>query len=442
MALTCAKNPLENEIWPGTARALADGDLEIGGVRLSEAARRYGTPVHILDEAGVRERCRAFRRALPDSEIAYAAKAFLSRGVLRWIHEEGLSLDVCSAGELAVARSLRFPAERILFHGNGKTPEDLKAAFSYGVGRIVVDAPTEISRLAAMAAGISGPRQDILLRVIPGVDGGTHTALTTGVEDQHFGFSITSGAAAEAARRVLSQRRLRLAGLHCHIGSQIADPARYAAAVERVVELMARLSAVEGIVLDRLDLGGGFAVPYRPGDPYLSPETLAAGVSQALRKACAAHRLPVPRLTFEPGRAIIARAGVSLYRIMTVKRAATGRVFVTVNGGMSDNPRPGLYGARYSIQHFGRVTTGTERPVTVVGRHCEAGDVLGRDVPLPEDLRPGDLLAVACTGAYHHAMASNYNLVRRPPVVSVRDGAARLLVRRETEEDLLTRDLG
>ncbi|HEX2314360.1 MAG TPA: diaminopimelate decarboxylase [Thermomonospora sp.] len=442
MLLAHGKNPLDSAVWPTTARPLATGDLEIGGVRLTELAHRYGTPVHVLDETEVRERCRAFRRAFPGAEIAYAAKAFLCRGTLRWIWEEGLSLDACSAGELAVARRLGFPADRVLLHGNGKTPEDLKAAFEYGVGRIVVDTAGEISRLAVMAADRPPAAQSVLLRVIPGIDAGTHASLTTGTEDQQFGFSIRSGAAAEAARRVLAQRRLRLVGVHCHLGSQIDDPARYALAAERVIAFMARLRDTEGVILDQLDLGGGFAVPYVPGDPALSPGTVADAVRAALHTACAHHRFPPPRLVIEPGRAIIARAGVTLYRVIGVKRTATGRVFATVNGGMSDNPRPALYGARYSVRLVGRVTSGAERPVTVVGRHCEAGDLLVRDAPLPADLRPGDLLAVSCTGAYHHSMASNYNLVRRPPVVSVHSGRPHLLIRRETEDDLLTRDVG
>lgn len=442
MLSTRDQNPLDPAVWPATAHATASGDLEIGGVRSSELALRYGTPLHVLDETGVRERCRAFLRALPDAEVAYAGKAFLCRGTLRWIHEEGLSLDVCSAGELAVARRLGFPAGRILMHGNGKTPEDLKAAFAYGVGRIVVDTAGEITRLAVMAVDRSVRPQAVLLRVIPGVDAGTHASLTTGTEDQQFGFSIGSGAAVDAARRILGQRRLRLVGLHCHLGSQISDADRYARAAERVIGLMARLRESEGIVLDQLDLGGGFAVPYLPGDPGLDPDDLAVRVRAALHAACTRHRFPPPRLIIEPGRAIVARAGVTLYRVVGVKRSATGRVFATVNGGMSDNPRPGLYGARYCVRLVGRAAAGAERPVTVVGRHCEAGDVLVRDALLPADLRPGDLLAVSCTGAYHHSMASNYNLVRRPPVVSVQGGRARLLVRRENEEDLLTRDVG
>ncbi|MGH3390257.1 MAG: diaminopimelate decarboxylase [Actinomadura sp.] len=429
-------------VWPATARPTATGDLSIGGVGLTQVAERMGTPVHVVDEADVRKRCRGYRDAFGDGEVAYAGKAFLSRVFARWIADEGLSLDVCSAGELAVARSAGFPAERILMHGNGKTPEDLRAAFEYRVGRIVVDSATEISRLAVFAMGPARGPQSLLIRVIPGVDAGAHPAVTTGTEGQKFGFSITSGAADDAVRRVLAQRALRLVGLHCHLGSQITDVRSYEQAVEPLVELMARTRDEHGVVLPQLDLGGGFAVPYRSGDPQLSPTTLAARVTAALSAACARHRLPVPRLTIEPGRAIVAQAGVTVYRVIGIKHGAGGRLFVTVNGGMSDNPRPSLYGARYTVRLIGRVPTAASRSVTVVGRHCEAGDVLVRDAQLPADIRPGDLLAVPATGAYHHSMASNYNLVARPPVVSVKKGAIRLQIRRETEEDLLRRDVG
>jgi diaminopimelate decarboxylase len=433
---------LDRSVWPATALATATGDIAIGGVGLTQVAERLGTPVHVLDEADVRQRCRAYRDAFGGGEVAYAGKAFLCRVMARWITEERLSLDVCSAGELAVARAAGFPAERILMHGNGKTPEDLKAAFDYRVGRIVVDSAGEITRLAVFAASAVRGAQRLLLRVIPGVDAGSHPAVATGTESQKFGFSISSGAAADAVRRVLAQRALRLVGLHCHIGSQVADIRPYERAIGPLVELMAQIRDEHGIVLPQLDLGGGFAVPYRSGDAQFAPVALAARVTAALRSACEAHRLPVPSLTIEPGRAIIAQAGVTVYRVVGIKRSASGQVFVTVNGGMSDNPRPSLYGPRYTVRLIGRVPTAANRSVTVVGRHCEAGDVLVRDAQLPADIRPGDLLAIPTTGAYHHSMASNYNLVGRPPVVSVRKGAIRLLIRRETEEDLLRRDVG
>jgi diaminopimelate decarboxylase len=414
-------------LWPSTMN-----EGSIGGVALAEIAARFGTPAYVVDEDQIRRRCRAY--AATGFEVAYAAKAFLCRAMARWVDEEGLSLDVCSEGELIVASAVGFPADRILLHGNGKTPHELTAALDYGVGRIVVDSLGEVSRLAAL-----GRHQRILLRVTPGVDAHVHKAVTTGTEDQKFGLSLSSGAAAEAVRRILGQPSLELVGLHCHIGSQIADVASYELAARRLIAFMASIAAEHGAVLPELNLGGGHAVSYRDGEPALDIEDFAVRVAGTVRDECAAWRIPAPRLTIEPGRAIVGQAGLTLYRVITMKRGA--RTFVVVDGGMSDNPRPALYGSRYSVE---RVAGGGSElaPMTVVGRHCEAGDVLVPDVPLPADLRPGDLLAVPCTGAYHHAMASNYNHLTRPPVVAVADGRARLIVRRETDEDLLRRDVG
>jgi len=431
------RGQLEPGIWPRSTAHGVDGDLLLGGVPLTQLAARFGTPCYLLDESTVRQHCREYRAALPDVEIAYAGKSMTSRGVLRWIAEEGLSLDVCSAGELAVARSIDFPAARILFHGNVKTPDDLKAAIAYGVDRIVVDSLDEIDQLGALARY----PQNVLIRVTPGVDGRTHKSIATGVEDQKFGFSLRSGAALEAVGRVLAQPSLRLVGLHCHIGSQVSRVASFEEAARLMVGLMAAVHSRFGLTLSQLDLGGGHAVPYRCGDPSFDLQGYADRILRAVNFECSSHRLPLPRLTIEPGRAIVGSAGVTLYRVVTVKHGAS-RTFVAVDGGMSDNPRPSLYGARYSVRPVGRRFSPTCRPVTVVGRHCEAGDVLAEDVSLPCDIHAGDLLAVPCTGAYHHSLASNYNMVGRPPVVSVRDGVAHLLVRRETEEDLLARDLG
>jgi diaminopimelate decarboxylase len=438
--LTRSRFAVDQAIWPTTAYASDDGDLSIGGVRLTEVTERFGSPVHVVDEADVRRRCRTFRKAFAGGEVVYAGKAFLCRAMTRWIAAEGLSLDVCSAGELAVARAAGFPAARMLMHGNAKTPEDLKAALDYGVGRLVVDCLGEVARLSALTAG--GRRRQVLIRVTPGVDAHTHRAVTTGTDDQQFGFSIASGAAADAVRRVLDQPGLELVGLHCHLGSQITDLAAFELAAARLIDLLVAVRDEHGISLPQLDLGGGFAVPYREDERELSPVRLADHLTAITGAACSAHRLPVPRIIVEPGRAISARAGVTVYRVISVKRSAAGRVFVAVNGGMSDNPRPGLYGSRYSVRLIGRTATSALRAVTVVGRHCEAGDVLIPDAELPADLRPGDLLAVPCTGAYHHSMGSNYNLVRRPPVVAVREGRAWPLIRRESEEDLLRRDVG
>ena len=406
-------------------------------MRLSALAAAYGTPAFIVDEADVRHRCRTYLAALPGAEIAYAGKAFLCRAMARWIDQEGLSLDVCSAGELAVASSVQFPAERIIVHGNAKTPEDLEAAFRYGAGRVVVDSTSEIVRLAAL----SPARQRVLVRVTPGVDAHVHRAVTTGTDGQKFGFSLSSGAAADAVQRVLTHPELALTGLHCHLGSQITGLSGYEVAARKLIGLMAAVRDRHGIVLTELNLGGGHAVPYVQTDAAFDLAGFARRVRTVMTTECERLRFPVPRLAVEPGRAIVNRAMLTLYRVVTVKRAIGVPTFVAVDGGMSDNPRPELYGARYPV-HLVRPSRAPMETVTVVGRHCEAGDVLAADVPLPADIRPGDLLAVPGTGAYNHSMASNYNLVGRPPVIAVGLGAARLLVRRETASDLLARDIG
>ncbi|MBB4674621.1 diaminopimelate decarboxylase [Crossiella cryophila] len=432
------RSHLEPGIWPAGTELGPDNDLVVGGVSLRRVAADFGTPSYVLDEAQVRQRCRDYRAALPDMEIAYASKALLTKAVARWVREEGLSLDVCSAGELAVARAVDFPAERIILHGNAKTPEDLKAAVGYGVGRVVLDSFDEIEQLGALARY----PQQVLVRVTPGVDGHTHKAIATGVEDQKFGFSLASGAAAEAVRRVLGQPNLHLAGLHCHIGSQIGRVAGFELAARRMVGLLAAIRDEHGIVLPQLNIGGGHAVAYLPGEEEFDLQGFAARIRCAVNYECSARALPVPRLVVEPGRSLVARAGVTLYRVVVVKDVPGVRTFVAVDGGMSDNLRPSLYGSRYAVRMFGRPSLAAPRTVTVVGRHCEAGDIIAKDVQLPGDIHSGDLLAVPCSGAYHHSLASNYNLVGRPPVIAVADGRYRPVIRRETDEDVLARDLG
>jgi len=426
-------------VWPRSTRPAPAGDLTVGGVSLAEAADRFGTPVYVLDEREVRERCRAYRTAFPEAEVVYAAKAFLCRAMAHWVEEEGLGLDVCSAGELALAVTTRFPPERIVLHGNAKSPEDLSTALRLGVGRIVVDSASEIARLAALTP--AGSRQKVMVRVVPGVAAGAHVKVRTGTDDQKFGLSITDGSAQHAVTRILDQPHLELVGLHCHIGSQITTTKPYVAAVRRMVGLMARIRDQHGVTLPQLDIGGGHGIAYRPGEEQLNISVLAGRVRAELEDGCARSGLPVPRLTLEPGRAIVGPAGVVVYRVLAVKRTGD-RTFVAVDGGMSDNPRPALYGVRYAPRLIGRPASAPPRPVTVVGRHCEAGDVLADEVALPGDVRPGDLLAVPAAGAYHLSMASGYNLVGRPPVVAVADGIARVLVRRESLDDMSRRDVG
>ncbi|MEU2658510.1 diaminopimelate decarboxylase [Streptomyces sp. NPDC007325] len=426
-------------VWPATTTEEGGGRVLLAGVPLADIAEAHGTPVYVLDEAEIRDRCRTYRAAFADADVHYAAKAFLCRGLVRLVDEEGLGLDVCSAGELELAVTAGFPPERILLHGNAKSPADLDTALRLRVGRIVIDSAAEIARLAAAV----GPRghQRVMLRVTPGVAAGGHAEVRTGTDDQKFGLSLRDGHAQHAVARVLGQPQLELTGLHCHLGSQITEVKPYLTAVRRLVGLMARIRDAHGVVLPELDLGGGHGIAYRPGDPVLDPTALARRLRTTLAQSCAAAGLPVPRLLVEPGRAVVGPAGVALYRVLAVKTSG-GRGFAAVDGGMSDNPRPALYGVRYAPRLIGRHSTAPAVPTTVAGRHCEAGDLLAEDVELPADLRPGDLLAVPVAGAYHLSMASSYNLVGRPPVVAVRDGAARLLVRRETLEDLSARDVG
>ncbi|MBT2418337.1 diaminopimelate decarboxylase [Streptomyces sp. ISL-22] len=426
-------------VWPASAAEPRAGELTVGGVPLAEVADRFGTPVYVLDEDEVRERCRTYRQLFPDAEVLYAAKAFLCRAMVHWVAEEGLGLDVCSAGELELAVTTGFPPERIVLHGNAKSPRDLDTALRLGVGRIVIDSPSEIARLAA-AVGPGG-HQKVMVRVVPGISAGGHEKIRTGTDDQKFGLSVTDGHAQHAMARILAQPQLELTGLHCHLGSQITGVRPYLAAVRRMTGLMARLHAQHGLVLPELDLGGGHGIAYRPGEPALDLTLLARKVRGELVEACAAAGLTVPRLVIEPGRAIAGPAGIAIYRVLAVKRSGP-HTYVAVDGGMSDNPRPALYGVRYAPRLVGRPGTAVPAPVTVVGRHCEAGDVVAADVELPADVRPGDLLAVPAAGAYHLSMASGYNLVGRPPVVAVADSHARLLVRRESLDDIRSRDVG
>ncbi|QCX74341.1 Diaminopimelate decarboxylase [Streptomyces sp. YIM 121038] len=429
----------ELSVWPVSTAEPRPGDLSVGGVPLAEVADRFGTPVYVLDEDEVRRRCRTYRDAFPEAEVHYAAKAFLCRAMANWVEEEGLGLDVCSAGELELAVAAGFPPERILLHGNAKTPHDLKKALRFGVGRIVIDSPSEIARLAA-AVGTGG-HQKVMVRVVPGVSAGAHEKIRTGTDDQKFGLSISDGYAQHAIARILDQPQLELTGLHCHLGSQITDVEPYLSAVRRMVGLLARLYEQYGVVLPELDLGGGHGIAYRPGEEALDVAVLAREVRAELADSCARAGLAVPRLLIEPGRAVAGPAGIALYRVVTVKHTG-GRTFVAVDGGMSDNPRPALYGVRYAPRLVGRRGSATRARVTVVGRHCEAGDVVADDVELPDDVGAGDLLAVPVAGAYHLSMASGYNLVGRPPLIAVRDDRARVLIRRESLEDIRSRDVG
>ncbi|WP_055403085.1 MULTISPECIES: diaminopimelate decarboxylase [unclassified Mycobacterium] len=438
-SLSHAASPrFDPAIWPVTARPDERGGLCVGDVPLADIADEFGTPAYVVDETDFRRRARRYRKALRGVGVVYAGKSLLTTAVAGWARDEGLGIDVCSGGELAVALAGGIDPARIVMHGNAKSPGELRDAVRVGVGRIVVDSGMEIAYLA----GLARRRQPVLIRVTPDIDVHGHRAVTTGISDQKFGFTLTGDHTTDAVRKVLAHPILDLVGLHCHIGSQVTDPALYGEAIRRLIAAMADVRARYGVILTELNLGGGHAIPYVPGDPELDLAELGRVIEDALDEACAAEHFPRPSVVVEPGRAISGRAGVTVYRVCSVKTQSGGRTFVAVDGGMSDNPRVSLYGARYTVALANRHPLGPKQRVTVAGRHCEAGDEIARDIELPADLRPGDLLAVACTGAYHHSMASNYNMVGRPAVIAVKDGRARELVRRETIADLLARDRG
>lgn len=431
-------------MWPRTAE-LADGRLvALGGCRVEELAATWGTPLWLLDEAELRGRVVEHGAAFgADVELVYAAKALCVTGVLQLLAGAGLSVDVASAGELATAERAGIDPARIVLHGNAKSDAELTRAIAVGVGRVAVDGFGELARLGALAAA-AGRRVGVLLRVTPGVPGDTHDFVSTGQDDVKFGFKLRHGEAHAAVARALADPSLELRGLHCHVGSQLASTSAVERSAGRMVGLLADVRQRHGVALEELDLGGGFGVPYVAGDRAVPLPEIAGALRRAVAAACAERRMPQPRLVVEPGRSLVATAGVTLYRIVAVKPSPGPgvRTYVAVDGGMSDNLRPALYGARYTFAAAGSGARGApDVPVAVAGKHCETGDLLGDDVALPADLAPGDLLAVAATGAYHHALASNYNRLPRPAMVLVGDGRARAVVRRETVEDVLARDV-
>lgn len=436
-------NALSANVWPrGTERVA--GALRLGGVDVRALAGQYGTPLMVMDEADFRSRCRDFAAAFGAAgNVHYAGKAFLSGAVVRWLADEGLGLDVCSGGELALALKSGFPADRIALHGSNKSEDELRAAIDAGLEAIVIDSFDEIARLATLTLGLARP-VPVMVRVTVGVEAHTHEFIATAHEDQKFGFSLAGGEADEAVRQVLAQGGLTLVGLHSHIGSQIFDPAGFEVAAHRVVGLLARLvEAHPGLAdtLTVLDLGGGMGIAYTAEDDPPAVEEMAGSLVDIVGKECAAAGIFEPALTVEPGRAIVGPSGVTLYEVGTVKdiRLDGGvvRRYVSVDGGMSDNIRTALYGAEYTVTLASRSSDAPAALSRVVGKHCESGDIVVRDCYLPEDVVPGDLLAVAATGAYCYAMSSNYNRLPRPAVVAVRDGDAALMLRRETMDDLM-----
>jgi diaminopimelate decarboxylase len=437
-------NLLVSQLWSTTAHK-EGGVLTIGGVPVTQLAAEHGTPAYLLDETDFRSRARAFKQAFADYDVFYAGKAFLCTTTARWVAEEGLCLDVCSGGELSVAERAGFDMAKVGFHGNNKSRAELERAVTRGVGRIIVDSVHEIERLAEVAERL-GRTTRVMVRVTAGVEAHTHEYIATAHEDQKFGFSITNGAAYDAVRRVLEAPSLELLGLHSHIGSQIFDSSGFEVAARRVLALHARVSDELGVTMPDMDLGGGFGIAYTTQDDPSDPAQLAIEMSKIVEHECRGLGIDEPRLSIEPGRAIVGPAMCTLYEVGTVKDVALDggaeRKYVSVDGGMSDNIRTALYDADYSCTLAGRRSEAPAVLTRVVGKHCEAGDIVVKDEFLPGDVRPGDLVAVPGTGAYCRSMASNYNHALRPPVVAVRDGQSRVVVRRETVEDLLATDMG
>ncbi len=448
---------LTPELWSSTVRRDQAGRLTVGGVDVVSLAADVGTAAYVLDEEDFRMRCRAYRDEFTrpfasiggGADVFYAGKAFLCTAVARWVAEEGLNLDVCTGGELAVAQRAGFPGDRIGLHGNNKSLAEIEQALSYGVGRIVVDSFDEIDRIASVAdrLGVVAP---VMIRVTVGVEAHTHEFIATGHEDQKFGFSLQSGQAAAAAEAILRRRGvLDLRGLHSHIGSQIFDTSGFELSARRLVQLHAEICRANGIRMPEIDLGGGFGIAYTSQHTPLDPAHLGSQLADIVErefKAISEDPAQWPRVSIEPGRAIVGPSTFTLYEVGTIKEVDLGdghsRTYVSVDGGMSDNVRPALYEADYSCTLASRASDAPPRLSRVVGRHCESGDVIVMDEYLPADLRLGDLIAVPATGAYCRSLSSQYNHTPRPPVVSVRDGVVRTLVRRETIEDLLALDVG
>lgn len=441
-------------LWSRNSARGADGILTTAGVPATEIAERFGTPAYVLDVADFRSRLADYRdafasafasgRGLAGAEVYYAGKAFLCVAAARWVADAGVGLDVSTGGELAVALRAGFPPERLELHGNNKSVAEIDRAVTAGVGRIVLDAEEEIGRVAD-AARRAGRAVEVMIRVTVGVEAHTHSYIATSHEDQKFGFALADGSAERAAESVLSHDQLKLIGLHSHIGSQIFDGDGFAVAATRLIGLHARVLARHGDALPdglrQLGLGGGFGMAYITADDPAPPAVLAEQLAAVVARECAAHRIPVPTVSVEPGRAIAGPSTHTLYTVGTVKDVpldgGARRAYVAVDGGMSDNVRPALYGAAYSATRANRTSAAGPVLSRVVGKHCEAGDVIVWDEYLPADIRAGDLVAVPGTGAYCRSMSSQYNHVPRPPVLAVEDGGVRPIVRRETEADLL-----
>ena len=473
MPLTTDANTIDTRVFPPTARrGRSCEQLKIGGIRARELTEEFGSPLYVIDEGAARSRAREIREALEGearrigttATVYYAGKAFLCVAVASWMADEGLALDVASGGELRVALAAEVPAERIGFHGNNKSVAEIEQAVTAGVGTIILDSEIEIERVARAAAA-AGKRQRVRLRVNSGVHASTHDFLATSHEDQKFGMPLAD--ASRVVEQIVGHDSLDFVGLHCHIGSQIFATDGFRESARRLLSTYRELANITGAPIPELNLGGGFGIAYTPAQASDAPAItdIARELADIVAATAAEYEVPIPRLAFEPGRSIIGQAGVTLYTVGTTKTvelagsdadadpadlafapqldgaAPRERLYVSVDGGMSDNARPALYGADYHVRIANRASTAAPALVRVVGKHCESGDIVVQRDVLPGDVSPGDTLAVAVTGAYCWSLSSNYNYVPRPPVVAVRDGYARCIVRGQTEEDLLAQSV-
>jgi len=433
-----------------SANVTNGSELSVAGINAQQLAADFGTPTFFVDEADFFARARAWDKALKDAfganagTVYYASKAFICTELARWINEIGIGIDVSTGGEMAVALAGGIDPAKIEVHGNNKSVSEIEKAIAVGARIIVLDSLYEIERVALTAAK-AGKVQPVLLRITPGIQAHTHESISTAHEDVKFGFSIASGAAWAAINAVRTHPSLELRGIHAHIGSQIFGYKSFEMLTERLIQLLAQYRDQFTSELPELDLGGGFGIAYLPGDETVNPDEAMKALSTAVIKNCALHNLQLPRVSIEPGRAIVGPTMFTLYEVGTVKDVTlengAHRRYISVDGGMSDNIRPSLYGAEYTTILANRTSTAASVSSRLVGKHCETGDIVIREIDLPDDIVPGDLLAVPATGAYGRSMASNYNHVPRPPVVAVKDGKARVIVRRETEVDLLRLDI-
>ena len=427
-----------------------NGELSIAGIKAERLAQEFGTPLFVIDEEDFMARARSWKSALDRhfgtdaGNVYYASKSFISIEVAKWIKAAGIGIDVCTGGEMAVALAADFDPALIEVHGNNKSEAEIAKAIEVGAGTIVIDSHHEIERVARLAAA-AGKIQKVFIRLTPGVEAHTHEFISTAHEDVKFGFSIASGAAWKAVEEISAQKSLKLAGVHMHVGSQIFVVDGFKLGAQRLIGFLAKYRDHFDAQLTDLDLGGGFGIAYLAGESAVDPDAMMALLATVVKEECAKHGLNVPRVSIEPGRAIVGPTTTTLYRVGTTKNVeldgGASRRYIAVDGGMSDNIRPALYDAEYLALLANRPTSASLTSSRLVGKHCESGDIVIREIELPSDIAPGDLLAIPATGAYGRSMASNYNHVPRPAVVAVNQGSARVILRRETESDLLGLDV-